>query len=313
MSSSERQFQYNLEERPKSVSYASRRNFILLALALPALLSYTVFFILPIFGNLFFSFMSWNGLSSDMKWVGFGNYVQLFTEDRLFYTAIWHNIEYTVTVVILQLSLALLFALFLYKKIKGHNIFKTIFLLPVILSNIALALIWSYMYDPLLGFLNYFLTNAGLGYLKQSWLGDQNIALFSVAFVNAWQYVGYSMIIFIAGLQTIPESLYEAADIDGAGTWSTFINVTLPLLAPALTINIVLSTLGCFRVFELIYVMTQGGPNDATEVLTTLTYKNGFIYGEMGYASAISMVLLLIIMIVGYLQTKTLRSKEITY
>ena len=152
-----------------------------------------------------------------------------------------------------------------------------------------------------------------MGFLKQSWLGDQNIALFSVAFVNAWQYVGYSMLIFIAGLQTIPESLFEAANIDGAGLWSTFKNVTVPLLAPAITINLVLSTLGCFRVFELIYIMTQGGPNDATEVLTTLTYKNGFTYGEMGYASAISTMLLLIIMIVGFVQTKTLRAKEITY
>jgi raffinose/stachyose/melibiose transport system permease protein len=313
MSSSGNQLPDNLREGRKSASYASRRNLILMALALPALLSYTIFFILPIFGNLFYSFMKWNGFSSEMQWVGFKNYIKLFSDDRLFYAALWHNIEYTVTVVVLQLSLALLFAMILYKKTRGHNLFKTIYLLPVILSNITLALIWSYMYDPLLGFLNFFLTHVGLGFLKQSWLGDQNIALFSVAFVNAWQYVGYSMLIFIAGLQTIPESLYEAANIDGAGIWSTFKNVTIPLLAPAITINLVLSTLGCFRVFELIYIMTQGGPNDATEVLTTLTYKNGFIYGEMGYASAISTVLLLIIMIVGFVQTKTLRAKEITY
>ena len=166
MSRSENQLHYSLRAKRKSASYVSRRKLILMALALPALLCYTIFFILPIFGNLFYSFMKWNGFSSDMQWVGFKNYIKLFSDYRLFYAALWHNIEYTITVVILQLSLALLFAIILYKKIRGHNLFKTIYLLPVILSNITLALIWSYMYDPLLGFLNFFLTQSDWDFLN---------------------------------------------------------------------------------------------------------------------------------------------------
>ena len=294
-------------------SIYSKRNLVLFLFVIPALFAYTVFFVLPIIGNVIFSIMDWDGVSNRIKWIGFDNYIKLFTEDKLFYRVLFHNFIYTITVVTVQLSLALLFALILYRKIRGHNFFKTIYLLPVILSNITLGLIWSYMYDPTMGFVNYFLKTIGLGILQQSWLGNQNIALFSVAFVNIWQYVGYCMIIYIAGLQTIPESLYEAAKIDGAGGWDTFRKITLPLLAPAMTINIVFSTIGCFKVFELIFVMTEGGPNNSTQVLATLAYKYGFSYGEMGYASAMSMSLFIIIAIIGFIQTKVLRSKEIEY
>jgi ABC-type sugar transport systems, permease components len=302
-----------MDHKAKRSIYTSRRNFILFLFVLPALVAYTLFFVLPIAGDLIFSFLEWDGVSDRMKLIGLGNYKRLFFEDSLFYKALSHNLIYTVVVVIIQLSLALLFSLFLYKKIKGHNFFKTVFLLPVILSNITLGLTWSYMYDPMMGFVNYFFKAIGLGFLQQIWLGNQNIALFSVAFVNIWQYVGYCMVIYIAGLQTIPDSLYEACRIDGAGIWDTFRKITLPLLAPAMTINVVFSTIGCFKVFELIIVMTEGGPNNATQVLATLSYKNGFSYGEMGYASAMSMTLFLIIAIIGFAQTRILRSKEIKY
>jgi len=271
--------------------------------------------VLPILGDIYISLLEWNGGLIDVKFVGLKNYIKMFTEDKAFYAALLHNVMYTAFVVTIQLSMALLFALILFRNIRGHNFFKTVYLLPVVLSSVTLALIWSYMYDPLQGFVNYFLKSIGLGSFQQNWLGDKKIALFSVGLINAWQYIGYSMIIFIAGLLTIPESLYEAAEIDGAGMFSKFANVTFPLLAPATTMNIVLSTTGSFKVFELIYVITPpGGPiSDATEVLATLMYKVGFTYGEMGYSAAISIILLIVIMIIGFVQLKLLRSREVKY
>lgn len=296
----------------RSLTLNKSRNIRMILFCLPALLVYIIFFIGPMISNITYSFSNWNGFSRHIKWIGFRNYKNLIS-DNIFISSITHNIMYTAVVLIFQLGLALLFALILYKKIWGQNFFKTVFLMPVILSSITLTFIWSYMYDPMLGFINHFFDIIGCGFLKQSWLGDQRIALFSVAFVNIWQYVGYSMIIFIAGLNTIPESLFEAARIDGAGIWGTFRKVTLPLLAPSMTINIVLTTLGSFKVFDLIYLMTNGGPNNSTEVLATLVYRTGFTYGSMGYATAISTVMLLIIMIIGIIQTTILRSREITY
>jgi raffinose/stachyose/melibiose transport system permease protein len=287
-------------------------NLMVYMFALPALLVYTFLFITLIWANFYISLTKWNGFSNNIAWVGLRNYSKLF-QDNQFYQSLSHNLLYTLTVIVLQLSFALLFALILYKRVKGQNIFKVIFLLPVILSNVTLGLMWSYMLDPMMGFVNVFLNHVGLGVLATSWLGNQHIALYSVAFVNAWQYIGYSMIIFIAGLQTIPDSLFEAAKIDGANRWYIFRHVIIPLLAPAFTINIVLTTVGSFKVFDLIYIMTQGGPNRSTEVLATMAYKAGFNYSEMGYASAITTILFVFIMIIGFIQIKVLRNREITY
>ncbi|WP_373230018.1 carbohydrate ABC transporter permease [Cohnella sp.] len=291
-----------------------KRDIILLLFTVPALIIYTLFFMLPILGDVYLSFYEWNGgKNSAMTFVGFDNFIRLITDDKEFNGALWHNMVYMVIVVVIQLTLALVFALILVKKIRGSNVFKTVFLLPVVLSNVTLALVWSYMFDPLNGFVNSFLGAVGLDSLSHNWLGDRSTALFSIAFINAWQYVGYSMVIFIAGLLTIPNSLYEAAEIDGAGRFSKFKNITLPLLMPAIMMNVVLSTTGSLKVFDLIYIMTPpGGPvSDYTVVLGTLIYKTGFTYGEMGYASAMSLILLLIIMVVGFVQIRLFRAQEL--
>lgn len=292
-----------------------KRNVTLILFTLPALLVYTVFFVLPIMGDIYISLMDWNGGTVGMKFIGLKNYIRMFTQDEAFYSAVWHNVLYMVTVVIIQLTTALFFALILFKKIKGNNFFKTVYLLPVVLSNVTLALIWSYIYDPMQGFINYFFKSTGLAFMQHNWLGDKSIALFSVAFINAWQYIGYSMIIYIAGLLTIPESLYEAADIDGTGIFNKFRHITLPLLAPAMTMNVVLSTTGCFKVFDLIYIITPpGGPvSESTEVLATMMYKVGFTYGEMGYSAAISLALLAIIFVIGFVQIRLFKADEIKY
>lgn len=274
---------------------------------------YTVFFLVPILGNLIISATNWNGAVLGMggtDFVGLGNFVELFTDDRLFYKALSHNLVYTLTVVVVQNALGLGFALLLARRPTGHSLFKTVFLLPVILSTLTLSLVWSYIYDPMFGMLNRLLGSIGLESLTRSWLGDPSIALFSIAFVNSWQWAGYTMIIYIAGLHAIPLDLYEAARIAGAGAGRMFRSVTLPLLLPAITINIVLATLGCMKVFGLVYVMTGGGPNESTEVLATLIYRVGFNFSRMGYAAAMSIVLLVIIMVIGFAQTVSLRRLE---
>lgn len=280
---------------------------------LPGIVIYTIMFVLPILGNLLLSFTDWNGAALGMgriRFVGLSNFIELFTDDRLFYRALSHNLVYAVTVVIVQNILALLFALLLSRRSRVNTVVKTVYLLPVILSTLTLSLIWSYIYDPMMGALNLLLRGAGLGFLAQSWLGNPHIALYSVAFVNSWQWAGYSMIIYIAGLNAVPKDLYEAADISGASKLRVFSSITLPLLLPAITINVVLATLGCMKVFGLVYVMTGGGPNNATEVLATLIYRVGFNYSRMGYAASMSIVLLIIIMAIGFTQTILLRRME---
>ena len=285
----------------------------LLLFCIPGLTVYTLFLVVPILGNLGLAFTNWSGAALHMggtRFVGLANFVEMFTQDRLFFRALGHNLVYTITVVILQNVLALGFALLLSRRSPLHTLFKTVFLLPVILSTLTLSLIWSYIYDPMFGMLNHLLRSVGLGGLAQSWLGNPDIALFSIAFVNSWQWAGYSMIIYIAGLNAIPRDLYEAAEMAGARPTRIFRAVTLPLLLPAVTINVVLATLGCMKVFGLVYVMTGGGPNESTEVLATLIYRTGFNFSRMGYAAAMSVVLLVIIVIIGFSQTIALRRLE---
>lgn len=274
---------------------------------------YTAFFVLPILGNLVISATNWNGAvlgRGGTEFVGLANFVELFTDDRLFYKALSHNLLYTLTVVVVQNLLGMVFALLLARRPTGHSVFKTVFLLPVILSTLTLSLIWSYIYDPMFGLLNQLLSKVGLDGLTRAWLGDPSIALYSIAFVNSWQWAGYTMIIYIAGLNAIPLDLYEAARIAGARPGRVFRSITVPLLLPAITINVVLATLGCMKVFGLVYVMTGGGPNESTEVLATLIYRVGFNFSRMGYASAMSIVLLVLIMLIGFAQTASLRRLE---
>lgn len=285
----------------------------LLILCVPAILLYFLFFVVPIFGNVILSFTNWDGSAlrmGRMRFIGLDNYAELFTRDRLFYAALRHNLAYTIAVVFLQNTLALGFALVLTRRSPLTTFLKTVFLLPVVLSTLTLSLIWSYVYDPMFGMLNELLRQIGLDSLTRAWLGDESIALLAVAFVNVWQWAGYSMVIYIAGLNAIPRDIYEAADVAGASPLRVFRSITLPLLLPAVTINVVLSTLGCMKVFGLVYVMTGGGPNESTEVLATLIFRTAFDFGRMGYAASISMILLLIIMIIGFTQTVVLRRLE---
>jgi len=279
---------------------------------LPALIVYAVFTLYPIFYGLFISFTNWDGLSPNYDFVGFRNYKNLLTNDSVFAKSIMNNLKFMLFVVTFQTILSLIFALFLVKNTKTNIALRTLYFLPTILSSVSVGFIWLNMYDTNFGMIKAVL---GLFGIQNSpwWLGNPDIAIFSVAFVQVWAHSGQLMIIFIAGLQAIPEELYEVAQLEGATRFQTFRKVTWPLIAPAAAIVIAYTTLQSFRSFDLIFAMTRGGPNYATEILSTFIYNVAFQGYKFGYASAASIVFMLFLATLTFIQFKVLRTDRVTY
>ncbi|TXC82203.1 sugar ABC transporter permease [Metabacillus litoralis] len=290
-----------------------RKNKVLFLFILPGFLLYSIFFIYPTFNALFYSFTNWDGLTPDFNFVGVQTYINIFTNDSIFAKAMTNNIKFMLFVVIFQTLFSLIFAMFLVKNSKRNVFLRALYFFPTILSSVSVAFIWSFVYDPSLGMLNNFLEKLSLGMLTQNWLGDQNIAIFSIAVVQVWFHTGQMLIVFIAGLQNIPEDLYEVAKIEGANRWQKFRNVTWPLLAPSATIVVAYTTIQSFKAFDLIYTMTRGGPNYSTEILATLIYSTAFRSFEFGYASAESVVFMIVIATITFLQFRILRANRVDY
>ena len=279
---------------------------------LPALILYGVFSLYPTFYGLFISFTNWDGLSPNYDFVGIRNYKNLLTNDSVFAKSIGNNLKFMSFVVTFQTLLSLIFALFLVKNTKTNVTLRTLFFLPTILSAVSVAFIWLSMYDT-----NFGLIKAVLGLIgienSPGWLADPSIAIFSVAFVQVWAHTGQLMIIFIAGLQAIPEELYEVSKIEGASRFQTFWKVTWPLIAPAAAIVIAYTTLQSFKSFDLIFAMTRGGPNYSTEILSTFIYNVAFQGYKFGYASAASIIFMLFVATITFIQFKVLRTDRISY
>jgi len=261
---------------------------------------------------LFISFTNWDGLSPNYDFVGIRNYKNLLTNDSVFAKSIGNNLKFMSFVVTFQTLLSLIFALFLVKNTKTNVTLRTLFFLPTILSAVSVAFIWLSMYDT-----NFGLIKAVLGLIgienSPGWLADPSIAIFSVAFVQVWAHTGQLMIIFIAGLQAIPEELYEVSKIEGASRFQTFWKVTWPLIAPAAAIVIAYTTLQSFKSFDLIFAMTRGGPNYSTEILSTFIYNVAFQGYKFGYASAASIIFMLFVATITFIQFKVLRTDRISY
>ncbi len=277
----------------------------------PALLILSFFFIIPVIGGFVYSLTDWTGISREINFVGIDNFKNLLFNDDKFYIEVFHTLIFSICITIFQNSIGLILALFLDKEFKGRNFFRMIYYLPAVLSPLVVGYAWSFIFNPNMGALNNLLDKTGFGFLAQDWLGNANIALFSVIFVIVWQYAGYSMIIYIAGLQNISLDIYEAAAIDGVGKWQKFRYITFPLLAPAFTINILLTIISTLKSFDHIFVMTKGGPGYATEVISTRLYSESFTYNNMGYGSAISVMLFLIVTSISLILLKFLRNREV--
>ncbi len=280
---------------------------------LPGLLLYSIFFLYPTVSALFYSFTNWDGFSEAFQFVGIDNYQRAFTADSIFRKTIGNNLKFMFVVVIFQTLVALAFALIVLKNTKTTIFLRALYFFPTILSSVSVAFIWAFIYDPSLGILNRGFSMIGLEVLAQNWLGNSDIAIYSLAITQIWFHAGQMLIIFVAGLQAIPQEMYEVAKIEGASKWQTFRQVTWPLLAPSATIVVAYTTIQSFKAFDLVFAMTGGGPNYSTEIIATYIYGVAFRGYQFGYASAISVIFMIIIAFITYLQFKALRSDRVSY
>ncbi len=226
---------------------------------LPALVIFTAFVIYPILSSLYYSLTDWDGLAPELHFVGLANFQQLFGDPTVL-TDLKNTLIFAAGVMVLQNGLALLLAIILDGFLRRLTFLRVLFLIPAMLSALAIGYIWSYIYTPQFGFLNSFFSRIGLSSWQQDWLGNAHLTLASLIFTNSWEFMGFGMVIFLAGLQAVPSELYEAANIDGTTGWQRFRHITFPLIAPSVTINIILTMIGSLKVFDLILEMTNGGP-----------------------------------------------------
>jgi raffinose/stachyose/melibiose transport system permease protein len=260
----------------------------------PALAIYCLFAVYPMVNVVVLSFLRWNGLTTNSQFVGVDNYVQVFTQDPVFWTAARNTILWTAMSVIFPPSIGFLLALALNQNIPGRTPLRALFYMPVIIAPIAVATMWRWMYDPFFGLFNAALTGLGLEGLIQDWLGDRNVALYSMFVASVWQTVGFSLVLFLAGLQSVSPTLIEASRVDGANRFQIFRYVTLPALRSSITIVLILSIINSLKAFDIVYGMTQGGPAQSTQMLALWAFTQAMQLGDFGRGAAISVVLLLV-------------------
>jgi multiple sugar transport system permease protein len=274
-------------------------------LLLPATLGLLIFAAWPIAQAFQLSFYRAPLLSPQREFIALGNYSEALADPK-FQQALLNTILYTIAVVVLQVILALLLATLINHAFPGVGLFRSAFFLPVITSLVVVSTVWKIMYHTDNGLINSILRTGGLS--TQPWLTSPDLALFSIVIIGVWKEVGFSMLVLLGGLQAIPRDIYESCAIDGANSWGTFWRITLPLLRRALLFVMVLSTINAFKIFIPIYVITNGGPSDSTLTLVYYIWQNAFSYFKLGYASALSFLLLGLVLILTAAQFRLLRS-----
>ena len=277
-----------------------------LVLVLPGLIIFTIGLIIPLLLAFRYSFTSWDGMSAEKPFVGLRNYIDLI-QDSDFRSAWWFTIRFTIGNTVIQNVLALAFAIALDSGIKAQKIYRTAFFVPCLISALIVGFVWLKMFSNVLPALNDLL-GTNISFLL---FGDGKTVLSGLLIANNWQWVGYWMLIYLAGLQSIPGDLYEAAKVDGAGAWTRFRNVTLPMLAPAITICVVGITTGSLKVYDLLVSSTKGGPGRASTSVLYQTYTTAINGRQYGYGSAMSVSLVLVLLLVALIQVKGLKSKEV--
>ena len=260
----------------------------------PVIFGVLFFQLLPVAASLVVSLTNWSGLNAP-KFLGLENYKELFTADDTFWPSLKNTVIFTLVVVVLTIFIGLGLAVLCNQKIKGIGIFRTLYYSPAVTNVVAIGFVWFWLYNPDNGLFNSTLKTIGID--GPAWLSDTKTALIAVIIVALWQGVGYPMVILLAGLQSIDQSLIEAATVDGASAWRRFWSVVFPLLTPSLFFLTITQFITSFQVFGIIYVMTSGGPNNATSVFIFQIYEEAFAFFRMGYASALAWVLLAIVAI----------------
>ena len=264
----------------------------------PIILGALIFQLYPTLFSLYTSFTRWN-LLTPPKWVGFKNYVELFTTDRFFFKTMSNTVTYALGVVTAGLILGLFFAVLLNQNIRGKFIYRAIYFIPVVAPTVAVALLWQWLYEPNFGVLNGLLRTIGIQ--GPNWLGNTKWALPSVMFEAIWAGLGFNILIFLAGLQGISQEYYEAAEIDGANGVQKFFFITIPLLSPTTFFLLVTGVIGAFQVFDIPFVLTHGGPANATQMVVLYLYNNAFTFQKMGLASAVALIVFILIITLTFI------------
>jgi len=273
---------------------------------IPFMIFFITFVVYPIFRGLQVSFADWDVVNPP-RFVGLENYRQLLMEDDLFVTCLKNTAYYVFMYVPLAILVPMLLSELVFEPILGRTLFRSSFALPIMITVSATALVWSWFLHPTFGLLNHYFEMIGLP--RQNWLSEPQNAMKTIVLVSLWASAGWNMILFLAGRQEIPEHLYEAAKIDGAGPWALFRHITIPGLMPTILFVSVTTIISAFQVFGLVVTMTNGGPGDATRTVSLFIYSNAFLYFRMGYASAAAWVLFLVVGVFTIIQFRLLRGR----
>ncbi|MCA0307953.1 MAG: sugar ABC transporter permease [Actinobacteria bacterium] len=293
--------------RGRSHKRNKRSTSVALAMLVPAAVLMVVFLIIPIFLTFGLAFTNARLISPvPARFVGLDNFVRLF-ENETFWRSLLNTVVFTIVIVPVQSGLALGLALLVNAKVRGTNFFRTVYFLPVVTSMVVVSMLWLFMYQPD-GLINVLLAKVGI--TGPDWLGDPNTALFAIIVLSIWQAVGFHMVIWLSGLQTIPGELYEAASIDGASKWQQFAHVTWPGLRQTSIFILITITIAAFSLFTQVNIMTQGGPLDSTSTLVYMAVFTGFQQQQTGYAAAISLVFFALVLTVSLIQRYLTRDKE---
>ncbi|MDN5343051.1 MULTISPECIES: carbohydrate ABC transporter permease [Oceanotoga] len=269
----------------------------------PAFLFLILFMAYPVFYSFYLSFFKWNG-AAEKIFIGFSNYKRIF-QDSIFWKSLTNNISLSLLTVIFQVFLALIIAYWLVRVIKkGRKIFLFLYLIPIVISEICIGLLWNFIYNPYFGLINGVLRGLNLDFLTRGWVGDPSTAFLAVINAMNFTYIGMYILLFVAAIQDIPESIFDASKIDGANNYKNFFSVVIPMIQDSIQSTSLLCIINSFKTFTLTFVLTNGGPNHSSEVLSTYLYKVGFNDFEMGYSATIGCMQLIITIISGLIILK---------
>ena len=297
--------------KPRTTSWQLKEMLTAWIFSLPAFLLLLVFLIIPFFMAIYFSFTNQTLIPGPIptEFVGFRNFARLL-QDNTFYHALLNNFLFGIIVVPVQTTFALSLAILANQKIRGIYVFRTIYFSPVVTTIAVISVVWSFLYNPDQGLINHFLKSISFGHIPNlQWLNDVHLALPAIIIMSIWQGVGFQMLIYLAGLQGIPDSLYEAARVDGAGRWKQFLNVTLPQLRNTTIFVVIATTILAFKLYTQVAIMTQGGPENATITSVYYLVQQGFSELHVGYASAIAVIFFLIVLVISILQRTIIKEE----
>lgn len=267
----------------------------------PALVLFSLFNVIPICYSFYLSMVKWDGFSAHKKFIGLKNYINL-SQNISFYNSLYVTVVYTIIVTAGSIVIGLILANLLNRNLKYKTFFRTAYFIPVVTATAAAGVVWKYMLDPSQGIINKFLNSIHMPSVP--WLAHPFWVIVSISLVGIWKRIGFNMVIYLSAMQSIPSSLYESADIDGAAKFEKFKYVTVPLLKPATLLLVIMSFIDSFQVFDQVYVMTNGGPMGASDVLGLYMYREGFSAGNVGYASAVGWVIFLFVFAATIVQLK---------